>query len=438
MKRAQVSYLRVPTTDASDDVLPAPARKRIEEISHADLVVGIPSFNNAGTVGSVVIATEVGLRKLFPGMRAVICVSDGGSVDQTRDVAGTAGVGVRAESLLVPPDTPEPEKLVFEYGGPPGKGSALRAIFEVAKRLKARTCAVMDADLRSLTPYWIDRLLSPVVHHGYEFVAPLYTRHKHDGTITNSVAYPLTAALYGLRIRQPIGGEFCLSGEVASGFADAGDWQGDVSRFGVDVWMTTTSLVEGHRVCQTFLGAKVHDPKDPGAALGPMFREVVGTLFRLAVRHRDRWAGVDESVSPPTFGFLSSAVAEPVAVSVSLLRQGFEKEREKWAPLWRRALSSEPLRAAERGELDANSWIMLLYDYLAFFGGGTEDERELLDSLIPLYFARTASFVENTRASSAAEAELMVSALVDAAVELKPHLHERWPAVPAAGTLSTP
>lgn len=426
----------MPNADASDDVLPAPARKRIEEISHADLVVGIPSFNNAATVGSVVIAAEVGLRKLFPGMRAAICVSDGGSVDQTRDVAGTAGVGVRAESLLVPPDSPEPEKLVFEYGGPPGKGSALRAIFEVAKRLEAGTCAVMDADLRSLTPYWIDRLLSPVVHHGYEFVTPLYTRHKHDGTITNSVAYPLTSALYGLRIRQPIGGEFCLSGEVAGGFAEAADVHEDVSRFGIDVWMTTTSLVEGRRVCQTFLGAKVHDPKDPGAALGPMFREVVGTLFRLAVRHRDRWASVDEAVSPPTFGFLSQAGPEPVDVSISLLRHGFEEGRQRWAPMWRRALSSESLQAAERGTFDAHSWITSLYDYLATFAAGTEDERELLDSLIPLYFARTASFVEETRAASAAEAELLIGALVDAAVELKPYLKERWPAVPAAGTLS--
>ena len=95
--------------------------------------MGIPSFNNAETVGGVVIAAEVGLRKLFPEMRSVICVSDGGSTDETRERAEAAGVGARAESLLVPLDSPEPDKLVFEYGGPPGKGSALRAIFEVAQ-----------------------------------------------------------------------------------------------------------------------------------------------------------------------------------------------------------------------------------------------------------------------------------------------------------------
>ena len=427
----------MPTPPASDDPLPASARERIEEIARADIVLGIPSFNNAETVGGVVIAAEVGLRKLFPDLRAVICVSDGGSKDRTRDSAATVRVGARAESLLVPPDSPEPEKVVFEYGGPPGKCSALRAVFEVAKRLGARTCAVMDADLRSLTPYWIDRLLSPVVHHGYEFVAPLYVRHKYDGTITNALAYPLTAALYGRRIRQPIGGDFCVSGDLATAYADAA-WDEDTLRFGVDIWMTTSALVQDRRVCQTFLGAKVHDPKEPGADLGAMFRQVVGTLFRLAERHHERWDRVHGAVTPPTFGFLSEAIAEPIDVSVDILRSAFEEGRERWGPVWKRVVSADVAQAADRGELDERTWITLLYDYLAGYAAGVEDRRALLDSLIPLYFARTATFVEETLNAPPAQAELLVEAMVDTAVDLKSYLRERWAASTASGTLSPP
>jgi glycosyltransferase involved in cell wall biosynthesis len=418
----------VPTADEAP--LPAAARTRIAELSSADLVVGIPSFNNAETVGGVAIAAEVGLRKLFPEMRSVIVISDGGSSDETRERASAAAVGARAESLLVPLESPEPEKLVFEYGGPPGKGSALRAIFEVARDLDARACAVMDADLRSITPYWIDRLMSPVVHHGYEFVAPLYTRHKHDGTITNAVAYPLTAALFGQRIRQPIGGDFCISGEVASAYADSSEWRDDVHRFGVDIWMTMTALASERRICQTFLGAKVHDPKEPGADLGPMFRQVVGTLFRMAAMHHDRWSSADEAVTPPTFGFRSDAMAEPIAVSLPVLRRAFEEGRESWRPLWQRVLSEDAGTAAQRGELNAREWITLLYDYLAAFGSGEEDRTELLDSLIPLYFARTATFVQETLEAPAAQAELLVEELVDVAVELKPYLRERFSQIP--------
>ena len=54
----------------------------------------------------------------------------------------------------------------------------------------------------------------PILKGGYDYVAPLYARYKYDGTITNTVTYPLTRALYGHRIRQPIGGDFGVSGDL--------------------------------------------------------------------------------------------------------------------------------------------------------------------------------------------------------------------------------
>ncbi|MGH2685706.1 MAG: glycosyltransferase [Actinomycetota bacterium] len=413
-------------------VLPDDARRALDRIDAADLVVGIPTLDNAATIDGVITAVEVGLRKLFPDMRAVICVSDGGSEDGSRSVAAAAGVGDRAERFLVPPSTRAPEVIVFRYGGIPGKGSALRGVFECVRALGAGACAVLDADLRSITPYWIDRLLTPVVHHGFEFVAPLYVRHRHDGTITNSVAHPLTAALYGSRIRQPIGGEFAMSGDVALHFDEADVWETDVARFGIDLWMTTVSLVEGRRVCQSILGAKLHDPKDPGRSLGPMFREVVGTCFALAERYADRWRGVDEVTTSPTFGFSSAVVPEPVIVSVARLRQRFEEGRERWEPTWRRLLSPELLDRAVAGDLDAETWIGVVYDELAAWAAG-EDHAEVLGSLLPLYFAWTARFAERTAHVAEREVDAEVQLLVDAAVRQKPRLLSRWPAHAAAG-----
>ena len=138
-------------------------------------------------------------------------------------------------------------------------------------------------------PEWIELLAGPILKGGYDFVAPLYARHKHDGTITNTVTYPLTRALYGLRIRQPIGGDFGVSGDLVRQYLERDDWTPTSSKFGIDIWMTTEAVTGGFAVCQTRLGAKVHDPKDPGADLGPMFRQVVGTILRLAVPNADRW-----------------------------------------------------------------------------------------------------------------------------------------------------
>ena len=130
-------------------------------------------------------------------------------------------------------------------------------------------------------------------------MAPLYARYKYDGTITNTVTYPLTRALYGHRIRQPIGGDFGVSGDLVRHYLELDDWTDDISKFGIDIWMTTSALTGGFAVCQTRLGAKVHDPKDPGSDLGPMFRQVVGTILRLAAAHPDAWLGIRGSHDVP-------------------------------------------------------------------------------------------------------------------------------------------
>jgi hypothetical protein len=119
-----------------------------------------------------------------------------------------------------------------------------------------KACAVVDSDLRSITPEWIELLIKPVVEGGFDYVSPLYHRHKYDGTITNSIVYPVTRALYGKRIRQPIGGDFGFSGTLAKFYLTKDVWETDVARYGIDVWMTTTAVANNFRVCQAFLGAK--------------------------------------------------------------------------------------------------------------------------------------------------------------------------------------
>jgi glucosylglycerate synthase len=425
------------TSEAHQDLLPEEVRASLAEIGRADVLVGIPSFDTGDTVGRVVTAVEAGLRKLFPGLHAVICISDGGSTDGALEAALSAGVGHEEERLLVPAGSRVPRKLGFRYRGPSGKGSAVRSIVEVARRLEVRACAVVDADLRSITPYWLDRLLGPIVHHGYGFVAPLYTRHKYDATITNSVAFPLTTALYGVRLRQPIGGDFGFSGELAEVYASEEVWDTDVARFGIDVWMTTVALVRKVKTCQAILGAKIHDPKDPGQDLGPMFRQVVGSLYSMAERFVTRWWQVEGAVSPVTIGFPAEFSAAPVVVSVPRLHrkvvEGQDEHRDRWA----RILSGPSMEAVQGAvaaasesdrsvSLGAESWTRILYDFLVAHGAGDLGSEELLDSMIPLYFARTATFIDETRDASPAEAERRIQEVADLAVELKPYLRERW------------
>jgi glucosylglycerate synthase len=304
--------------------LTPPTEARIQEIGSAEVLVGIPSYNNADTVAHVVRAVSVGLAKHFPGRRAVLVNSDGGSSDQTPAIV--ARTAIDFEHLFIADQQSILHRIVTPYHGIPGKGSAFRTIFEIARRLNARACAVVDADLRSISPEWIELLLRPILEEGYDYVAPYYLRHKYDGTITNSLAYPLTRALYGRRVRQPIGGEFGFSGALAAHYLDQHVWESEVARFGIDIWMTTEAIASGARICQSFLGAKIHNPKDPSADLSAMLTQVMGALFALMEKHEVLWSRLEGSQPVPLFGFTYEVGVEPVHVNMERMvlhyRQG--------------------------------------------------------------------------------------------------------------------
>ena len=227
--------------------------QQLREIGEVDLLIGIPSYNNAGTIEHVVRAVKSGLAKYFPGRRALLVNSDGGSHDGTPELARQASIDDYRTLLTAYPLQPV-HKIVTPYHGLPGKGSALRTVFLIAAEVKARACAVIDADLRSITPQWIEWLLGPILHEGFDYVTPLYRRHKYDGTITNHIVYPLTRALYGCRVRQPIGGDFGFSGQLASHYLTHDVWHTNVARM---IQNCRTGIHELHSLWERLVSVNV-------------------------------------------------------------------------------------------------------------------------------------------------------------------------------------
>lgn len=405
-----------------DTALRSYPNKRIEEIGSADILIGIPCYNNEKTIVHVIQTVTHGLAKHYQDMKSVIFVADGGSTDDTREVAKEFEI------------KPWQEKLVSIYRGPAGKGTALRSVFEAADRLKVRVCGMVDSDLRSITPDWVKYLLEPILEKGYQYVAPVYVRHKYDGTITNNIVYNLTRALYGKRIRQPIGGDFAISRDLADFYVEQEVWTTDVARFGIDIWMTTSAVTQGFKICQSNLGVKIHDVKDPGEHLGPMFRQVLSALFFLMERHEDCWKRIRGSEAVETFGFQGSLQPEPVNVNLELMIDLFKTGYQQFSPLWKgifRPSTFEQIADSakmESGEfaLPVDAWIKILYELAATYHLWTVNRRKLLDMMTPLYFARVASFVRQSWKMSMEEAEALVEEQAVKFEEQKDYLIEVW------------
>jgi glucosylglycerate synthase len=410
----------------------------VRRIGSADLMVGIPSFENAETIGYVVRAATAGMVQYFPDLKPVLVNSDGGSPDDTPRVAVSTESPDYIEKVILVSPRHKLQRVTFTYQGISGKGTAVRALFEVARELQVKAMVMVDSDLRSIVPEWIELLAGPILKGGYDFVAPLYARYKYDGTITNNISYPLTRALYGVRIRQPIGGDFAVSGDLVSRYLELGTYDEATARFGIDIWMTHSAVNEGYAVCQARLGAKIHDAKDPASDLGPMFRQVVGTLFNLAGFYADRWLRVKGSHQIPEYGFERVIAPEPITVNHAKLVDAFDSARPTHRQVWSEFLQPEQLErvmALEAPEdpaafhFPAELWIRCLYDALVAYHAPGVDSERLLAGLTPLYFGRTAGFISETLELTTDQAERAIEAQAREFEELKPYLVSRWNAM---------
>src|SRR5512138_118237 len=164
-------------------------QRRLSEVGVADLMIGIPSYKNAQTIGHVVETAGDGVLAYFPNLRPVIAVIDGGSSDETVHIAATR------------PLPPTVRRITTTYQGIQGKGSAVRAIFEMARVLGVKVCIVLEADVMSLTRDWIKSLATPILNGGYDLAIPYYARPLVEGGVNDIIGYPMTRMLYGADLR---------------------------------------------------------------------------------------------------------------------------------------------------------------------------------------------------------------------------------------------
>jgi len=394
-----------------------------KDIRKADIVVGIPSYNEANCIGFTTKQVAQGLKLYFSEYKCAIINCDNCSTDGTKEVFLNTLTDIPKIYISTPP-------------GIKGKGNNLRNLFYKARELEAKAIIVVDADLKSITPKWIKNFVEPIFNN-FAFVTPLYVRHKYDGTITNNIAYPLTRALYGRRIRQPIGGDFAFSDEMLRIYIEGRYWTEMVGQFGIDIWMTTLAINEGLPICQSFMGRpKIHRQKDPARTLGTMFSQVIGTIFDLMSQFAKNWNEV--KWSKPTaihgFGLGETELPPPININEGALYTGFLNGFEEYVSIWEEALYEPNFNklkeirtfSIEKFDFPTELWAKILYDFAIAYNQKTLDRYRLLNALIPLYFGKVLSYVKKTRRLSIQEAEEFIENECVIFEKVKPYLIKKW------------
>jgi len=407
--------------------------RQITAAGEVDILVGVPTLNNHDTIARVVSAIRVGFVKYFPRERAALVNVDGGSKDGTQEiVSSTAAPDFRAFLASSPLRTMH--TLTTSYGAMQGKGGALHVILAAAELLRAKVCAIVSPDLESLTPEWIEALTRPIYREGYDLLAPIYQRHRFDGLLISHILSPLVAAAYGCEIEEPLGGELAFSGRLASHYLSQDVWQLDLMRSAPEIWMVTTALVGEYRLCQAFLGPKMHSANPASPDLAVTIQQVVGALFSCLEAHQSYWMTHEGIRSVPAFGFQYDLDLQPIRVNRKRMLNTFLKGVAELASILEAALSPQTLQQIQAiAKLDGEGfsfpddlWVKTVYEFAGAFHRSVINRDHLLQALTPLYLGRINSFLSENHRSSTTVAGQRIKNLRSQFETLKPYLGERW------------
>jgi len=378
--------------------------EKCKQIGPVDVMVGVLCKDVEATVLNVLNVINEGLYRYFPDNKKAIVICDGNSTDETRE----------AINLFQPYNSIE--KIVTTDITTGGKGAGVMTIFEIAHEADAKSVVLIDGDLLSVKPSWIQTIANPIVYGRSDLTVPYYIRDKNDGVITNNLVYPFTRALYGIDIRQPIAGEYAISKNLYEMLRNHPLFPPD---FGIDIFILTVAAAEGMYVKEGLFSLKIHESTahylEPEKFLIPMFRKVSASMFELAKYYEKYWRSRTPSWRAKYYRECFSPKPIPVNVNIPEMKKSFETEFRSINDKMRQFLPEDIINELDDivnndKNFHSDLWVKIVYHYASAYKKISNDSEKysLLDSLKTLWIGRFVSYSTEVSDMDINDAEVVI------------------------------
>ena len=195
--------------------------------------------------------------------------------------------------------------------------------------------------------------------------------------------------------------------------------------FGIDIFITTTAIVENMRIIETRLGYKIHTStrqyEDFEKFLIPMFDQSVRTMLDLTYHNIEFLKGVSEIKDVEKFGvdINNNNNNNHLRVNLESLTERFRKEYEE-------VKGSDLLSDTTKSRLDysvnhgcmvpVDVWADCVYDLVSHY---MENKERVMRELRILWIGRYISFLRETEGKTEEEAEDVLRRQIDVFAERK-------------------
>lgn len=405
--------------------------RELINVGQVDIVVGVPTYNDARTVAQVVQAVRAGLLKYYPRARSVIINADGGSRDGTRDLVCAAAITDMTASNVSALRTLH--SISTQYQGSPSNGTALHTVLAAADLLQARACAVVSPESTSMEPEWIERLLNPILSDGIDLALPVYRRHKFDGLLIRNLVAPVVGAAFGSFLREPYPSDYALSSNLASHFLAQDIWTQDQGRRGTELWLTLTAIMGRFNMVQCFLGNRVRLESPPSDLVDAM-RATAGLLFCAMDCYPAAWTNVQNPVAVTCTGCQPAVALDPMRVNRKRLYQMFTFGISQLEPVFLSILTPETHQELkrlasmpeEKFSYPVELWARTVWEFAAAYHRAVIGRDHIVQALVPLFRGRAFTFITEGRDASIEQVESNVEAICRAFENEKPYALKLW------------
>jgi len=344
------------------------------------IAVCLPSYNEASNIQNITKIVDRGLANLLTkenGLEAVIVNVDSDSNDGTNRLFKETETIHKKHSIVVT-----------------GEGGKGRNILEFCRYVVDNNidyCITIDTDITSANPEWVTKLTTPIIKDGSAYVTPLYERSRFEGSSTNHFTFPLIYALTGQVVRQPIGGDFGFTLQLAKAMIDSDFVKNEaVQKYGIDIFMTMTAIRTGNYIANVNLGKKIHAPSFN--KLEYMFPQIAASVLMSSL--------------------LQFPEAQPVSIGIesNILPSLNFSHREAAEEMHRRAvdvLKSTKLNWINSGEIDnflqstksqvemINLWTEIVASWFNYYHQSVLSDaiaKQAGNELLPFFVVRATSF----------------------------------------------
>jgi hypothetical protein len=398
-------------------------------VGQVDILVGLPTLNNAATVIDVVRAVHGCFTRDFPRLRTVLINSDGGSTDGTPDLIRDASF-TEADMVQTSHSLRTLHRVVAPYHGLPGKHTALRTVFAAGELIQAKVVVVIDPAGPATTADRVTELIAPVARADVEFLAPRYRRHPRDGILITQFVRPLVRALYGVALDEPLGAEFACSATFASHCLEQDIWSHEAARFAIDLWLRTEALAKRFKVGQIWRPATT--AAGARTSLREAVRQVVLSLIESLQAHESYWLKAEGIAEVHTLGIRPAVLPDAATWDYQGLGDQARHDLLEIKPLLEEVLEPELFArlmddiAAPSARLDDELWVQMVYAFAAATRVGGTSIEHLSDMFAPLYMWRAFAFMSHTASETPALIQARLDSLCETFLRLKPALVARW------------